>query len=42
MFCAMYIMLDKMNAEQVVDVFNAVKRIRADRPQFITTKVNMH
>lgn len=39
LLCAVYLMLDKLNAEQVVDVFNAVKKIRADRPQFITSEV---
>ena len=31
----MYMMLEKINAEQEVDVFNAVKKIRTDRPQFV-------
>jgi len=35
LFCAMYMMLEKINAEQEVDVFNAVRKIRIDRPQFV-------
>jgi protein tyrosine phosphatase len=36
LFIAMMNMLDAMNAEQQVDVFNAVKRVRYSRPEMIT------
>ena len=29
--------LEKINTEQEVDVFNAVKNIRANRPQFVNS-----
>ena len=37
MFCAMYMILEKINIEHAVDVFNAVKKIRANRPQFVNS-----
>ena len=40
LFIAMMNMLDAMSEEEEVDVFNAVKRIRQSRPQFIPTIVN--
>ena len=33
-------MLDKMNTEQEVDIFNAVKSVRLSGPQFITNQVD--
>ena len=33
----MYMILEKINTEQEVDVFNAVKNIRANRPQFVNS-----
>lgn len=39
LFCAICRMLEKINAEQEVDIFNAVKYIRQSRPEFISTQV---
>jgi len=38
-FIAMLNMMDELNAQQHVDVFNSVKRVRSSRPEFVPTLV---
>ena len=40
LFCALRYVCDKINQEQSVDVFHAVKQIRLTRPEFIPNQVN--
>ena len=42
LFCALDHVVGKVEQEQEVDVFNAVKKIRTSQPQLIPTLVRIH
>ena len=42
LFCALGLSLEKMNTEHEIDVFNAVKRVRISRPEFIINEVGQN
>ena len=40
MFCALSILIERLKSEGVVDVFQTVKQLRAQRPAMVQTKVS--
>ena len=38
-FCALSVLIDRLKSEAVVDVFQTVKQLRAQRPAMVQTKV---
>ena len=38
-FCALSILIERLKSEGVVDVFQTVKQLRAQRPAMVQTKV---
>ena len=40
LFLALWLICDKITDEQEVDIFHAVKQIRASRPQLVTNLVS--
>ena len=39
-FCALSILIERLKSEGVVDVFQTVKQLRAQRPAMVQTKVS--
>ena len=39
-FCALSVLIDRLKSEAVVDVFQTVKQLRAQRPAMVQTKVS--
>ena len=39
LFLALWLICDKINMEQEVDVFHAVKQVKVSRPEFVPNKV---
>ena len=40
-FCALSVLIERLKAEAVVDVFQTVKQLRAQRPAMVQTKVTL-
>ena len=38
-FCALSVLIERLKSEAVVDVFQTVKQLRAQRPAMVQTKV---
>lgn len=41
-FCGVNILIERLKAEAVVDVFQTVKQLREQRPAMVQTKVSWH